>query len=53
MELLWKLIVAQFVNNFAAYYTTQNFINMFTGPYPEPDESSQHPATSVFLRLDI
>jgi hypothetical protein len=45
--LLEKLILAQLVKKFPAFYGTQNFITVLqkpaTGSYSEPDESNPHP----------
>jgi len=38
-----RLIVAQLVNRFPAFYGTWKFITMFTGPYPELDEFGSYP----------
>jgi len=44
--LLEKLIVAQLVKKFPAFYGTRSFITVFTTagycPYPDPDASSLH-----------
>jgi len=39
-----KLIVTQLVKKHPAFYGTRRIITA-TGPYPEPDASSQHPPT--------
>jgi hypothetical protein len=45
--LLEKLIVDQLLKKLPSFYGTQKSIAMFTGPYPELDESTPHPH-SVF-----
>jgi hypothetical protein len=49
MIIFEKLIVAQSVKKFWAVYRTRRFIIVFTrdatGPYPESEESYQHPDT--------
>jgi hypothetical protein len=49
--LIEKLIVAQMVNNYPAFYGTKIFIIVFmpaTGPYPELIEPTPHPHTLFF-----
>jgi hypothetical protein len=44
VEHLEKLIVAQLVKKFPAFYGTRNSQGPATGFYPERDESSSHPS---------
>jgi hypothetical protein len=46
--LLEKPPIVQPLKNFPAFYGTRKFITVFTGPYPEPDQSNPyHPILSL------
>jgi hypothetical protein len=40
--LLQKLPVVQLLKNFPKFYGTRRFITVFTGPYPEQDQSNPY-----------
>jgi hypothetical protein len=47
-NLLEKPPIVQLLKNFPAFYGTRRFITVFTGPYPEPDQSNPyHPILSL------